>query len=119
MTADPLATVEHLDRRGAEARPEFLSDEGMRHAVIVAVDIDVIIEGGAHTFPLGIHVRGRWQRTHRGAVERLEHRAPRSRQLLERPIVQSMEQRADRGIEFLQAEEALMPQTREYPTTHQ
>ena len=119
VTGDALAPEEHLDGGGGEARPHAMADQGVRHAVVVAIDIDVVVEGDGAFLPLGEHVGRRRQRAHRRPVERLEDAAPGARQSLERTIVEVGQERSDRRVEFLQAEEALMAQPREHPAIHQ
>ena len=101
MARHPDTAMEHLDRGGAEARPEFLAHQRMRYAVVMPIDIEVIIEGGAHTFPLGVDIRCRRQRPHRRPIQRLEHKAPGTGQLLERPLVQFDEQWPDGCVQLL------------------
>ena len=54
MAGDALAAEEHLDRGGGEARPDAMADEGVRHAVVMPIDIDVVIEGDGALLPLGV-----------------------------------------------------------------
>lgn len=61
VTRHTLTAVEDLDRRRAEAGLQLLTDQCVRHAVVVMIDIDVIIEGSAHSFPFGIDIRSRGQ----------------------------------------------------------
>jgi len=111
--------MEHLDRGGGEPCPHAVADQGVRHAVVMPIDIDVVIEGDNAFLPLGEHVRCRWQSTHRRPVERIEDTAARPRQSLERPIVEVGQQRADRAVKLLEAKEALMAQARKEPAIHQ
>ena len=102
MTADSLAAVEHLDRGGGEARPQLLSDERVRDAVIMAVDLDVVVEGGAHAFPLGIDVRASSASARiagRSRDSNIERRDPGS--FWNDRSFSRCEQRADRGIQFV------------------
>ena len=119
MAGHALAAEEHFDGGGGEARPHAVADQGVRYAVVMPIDIDVVIERDGALLPLGEHVRRRRQSAHRRPVERLEDAAPRARQSLERSIVEVSQQRADRAVEFLEAEEALMPQPREDPAIDQ
>jgi len=57
VNGDALAFAEQLDGMGGDARVELLSDQPVRHRVIVPVDVDVIIGRDATDPPLGIFVR--------------------------------------------------------------
>ncbi len=83
------------------------------------IDIDVVVEGDGQLLPFSEHVRCGRQRAHRRPVEGLEDAAAGARQALERPIVQFHQQRPDRGIQLIEAEEALMSQPRQNPAIHQ
>ena len=67
---------EDLHGGGRVARPHRVADECMRHAVVVPIDIDVVVEGDGALFPLGVHVRVHRQWPHRRAIEGLEDAAP-------------------------------------------
>src|SRR5260370_14088621 len=41
---DALTLAEQLDRAGGDARLDLLADQPMRHRVVVAVDIDMVVE---------------------------------------------------------------------------
>src|SRR5829696_8887111 len=56
MGGDPLALGEHLDGSPGHPRFDGLASEAIRHAVIMAVDIDMIIDADATDAPLGEQV---------------------------------------------------------------
>lgn len=76
VTRDPLAAEEHFDGGSGEACPHAVADQGVRYAVVMPIDIDVVIEGDNALLPLGEHVRRCRQSAHRRPVERLEDAAP-------------------------------------------
>ena len=119
MRGHALAPEERLHGAGAEARPDRVADQRVRHAVIVPIDIDVIVEGDEALLPLGEDIGCGRQRSHRRPVEGLEDAAPRARQALERAIVELTEQRSDSGVELIETEEALLAQPRQHPAIDQ
>lgn len=78
MSGHAMAAQEHVHGGGREACPHTMADEGVRHAVVVVIDVDVVVEGDRALLPLGVHVRTRGQGAHGGTIERLEDTAPRS-----------------------------------------
>jgi hypothetical protein len=108
-----------LDGARAVARPHLVPDQRMRHAVVVPVDLEVVVEGDPHRLPLGVDVRRRRQRAHRRTIQCLEHAQSAPGQLLEGARVQVGEQRHDRLIELPEAEEAMVTQPRQDPALDQ
>ena len=53
----PLAFLERLHRMGGQPDIEFLAQEPKRHAVVVFVDLDMIIDVDGGHFPLGVLVK--------------------------------------------------------------
>lgn len=53
MGGDPLAAEEAFDRTGGGAQLELLFDQAVRHAVVVAVELDVIVDADQHLLPGG------------------------------------------------------------------
>ena len=112
---DALVAVEDLDRVGRVADLDLLADQLVRHAVDVVLDRHVIVDVDAASLPLREDVtRGR-QGPQRLAVELLVEDAAADAQLLHRPVVELVEQDADRGVERTELEEGLVAQTGEYP----
>ena len=56
MRGDALALVEDLDGARGQARLDLLADEAVRHGVVVALDVDVVVERDAAQAPLGVDV---------------------------------------------------------------
>ena len=81
MGGDPLAVVETFDRGGGDAHLDLLLHQAVRDAVVVAVDVDVVVDVDDRRLPLGEFVaRGR-QRLHRRAVDGLEGALARARRV--------------------------------------
>src|SRR3954453_14519507 len=90
----------------------------MWHRVVMALDVDVIIERQAADAPFGIHECLRWQRRQRRLVQLLEQLAAADAELAHRPGIEGLDRRRDRRIELSQREEPLMAQTRQNPALH-
>jgi len=83
MTGDPATFGQHFDGAAGDAQFDFLAHQGMRHAVIVAVVLDVVIDIDAGTLPFGQHEPRRWQRPEVGCIQLREGVRPASWQFLE------------------------------------
>jgi hypothetical protein len=66
-----------VDRRRRQADLDGGVDQGVRDGVIVAVDLDVIIDVDARVAPVGVDVAIAWERLQRRPIKLLEERAPR------------------------------------------
>ena len=119
MHGHPLAFEEALDRGGGKAHLELVAHQAMRDAVIVAVDLDVIVDVHDRALPLGELVACRRKRRHGGAINRGKGARPRAFELLERAVVQIDKQFADRRVEFGECEERAVSEPRENPALHQ
>ena len=115
MAGDPLAAMEDLDRGGGDPRLDLLADQLVRHAVVVLGDLDMVVEVDPAALPLGVFVGFGRQRLQRRPVELLEERPPAGAPAAHRPVVEIVEQGADRGVEIGQREEAPVPQPRQNP----
>ena len=58
MGGDPFTAVEELDGVGADAGVELEFHQLIRNAVVVAFDLDVVVDVDAHFLPGGEDVRG-------------------------------------------------------------
>ena len=86
----------------------------------MALVLDVVIDArDERALELGVFERGGRQWPQHRALERLEPRAPAALELLERPVVQVLQELADRSVELSQAIEAPMTQPREDPALYQ
>ena len=54
MGGDALAAMEELDGRGADPRVHDFVDEGVGDGVVVAMDLDVVVDVDAGHFPLAV-----------------------------------------------------------------
>ena len=115
MHRDALALAEQLDGVGGDARVELLADQPMRHRVVMAVDVDVIIEPDPPQPPLGIFVGLGRQRLQRRAVELEEQIAAADAQAAHRAGIEIGDQLADRLVQLGEREETAVPEARQYP----
>ena len=69
MRGDPLALGEDLDGPTGQSDLDGFACEAIGHAVIMAIDVDVIIDADPAGAPLGEHIGLDRQRLQRGAVE--------------------------------------------------
>ena len=110
-----LAAIEDLDRVRGVADLDLLADQLERHAIDVALDLDVVVDVGAAQLPVRQDVaRGR-QGPERRPVDLLVEGAAADAQLLHRPVVELVEQDADRGVQRAELEEGLVAEAGEYP----
>jgi len=112
MTGNALAAMENLDGRGGDPRFDLLTDQLVRHAVEVLGDLDMVIEVDPAALPLGVFVGFGRQGLQRRPVELVIQRPPAGSPAAHRPVVEIIEQRADRRIKVGQREEAPVPQPR-------
>ena len=115
MAGDPAAAMEQFDDRHRQAHINLLAGKAVRHRVVVAGDIDMVVDADTGHLPLGKLIARRRQRPHGRPVKLVEYRLAATRQLLVRSRVQGAEQRAYAPIEFVKAEEALVAQLGQNP----
>ena len=88
-----------------EAHVDFAPDQGVRDGVVVALDLDVVVDVDPRLLPLGEHVALGGKGAKGGTVELLEQCTPRARELAERAVVEPLEERRDGCVELSQREE--------------
>jgi hypothetical protein len=115
MHGDPGAAGQHLHRGGRHAQLDLLANQPVRHAVVVAIEFDVVVDVHADALEAGDGHTGRRQRPKLGALQRQEGRVAAAGQLLEGTAVQLGQQLADGGVQLAQAEEAPVAQPRQDP----
>ena len=115
MAGHALAAVQALHGVGGEAHVELAPGEGVRDGVVVPADLDVVVDVDPDLLPLGEHVALGGQRAKRGAVELLEQRAPRPRELAERARVEPLKELGNRSVELGQREQRAMTKRSQYP----
>ncbi len=113
VRGDARALVQDLTHGGRQPYVHRRAHERIRHAVAMLLHRDVIVDVHFRRAPLGILVTRRRQWTQCGTIRGLEEGASRARQFLERPLVQRVQALTQRGIQFRERREAVMPQRRE------
>lgn len=107
--------MQQFDSAGCDARVELETDQRVRHAVAVFVDLDVIVDVNRHCLEARELVGLCRQRLQCRRVQLGECAGATSRQLLERPLIQVLEQRADRLIDRVDRLKPVMTQARHDP----
>ena len=119
MRGDPLALGEDLDGPTGQPDLDGFAREAIGHAVIMAIDVDVIIDADPASAPFGEHIGLDRQRLQHGAVEFYEELAPCHAEAPDRPlIVDADQQPTDRFVQCRQAVEALITKPTQYPALH-
>ena len=118
VSGDAHAGMEQLDRLVDDARLDGFAHQSIRHAVEVAVHLDVVVEPGAATAPLRVDVGLRRQPQQGGLLQSLEQRSAACAEVAHGPAVEVSDQLPDRGVKLGQREEPPVPQTGQHPTLH-
>jgi len=103
MAGDTLALVKQLDGALGDARLDLLAQQAVRHRVVMAVDVDVIVERDAALAPLGVDVGLDRQSSERRPIELVEQLATTDAEAPHRPVVELAEQcfdLVDAGLEI-------------------
>ena len=87
MGGYPLALQETLDGVGAHSHVKFFSNELERHAVVMALDLDVIVDIDRGHSPLGILVGFFGKRPCLGAIKQIKELAAGLLYLAQHPVV--------------------------------
>src|SRR5712671_2623886 len=115
MDGDAIALMEKLDGPRGDPRPQRLTQQRMRHRVVVLLDLDVIIEAGLALLPFGVDVRLCWERLQGRSVCRVEQSAPARAQMPRHSVVECYEALPDRRVQLRQREEPAVPELGDDP----
>ena len=115
VAGDAGVLVEALHRGRGVAQVDLFADQPVGNAVVVALELDVIVDVHGGPLPLGELVGLCGQRLEFGPVDLLEGLTPAAGQLLEGPEVELFQQLGDAPVELSQAEEALVADARQDP----
>ena len=119
MAATRLPWKKHSTVVAVEAHVDLLPHQPVRDAVVVAVDVDVVVDVDDRRLPLGEFVaRGR-QRLHRRPVDGLEDARREPWSFLNGRVLRSTSNVADGGVELFEAEELAIAQPRQNPALGQ
>ncbi len=115
VDGDPFAFAEQLDGMGGDARVELLTDQPVRHRVIVPVDVDVIIGRDAADPPFGVFVGLGGERLERRAIEFQEQIAAADAEAAHRAGIEIDDEFGDRLVQLTEREETAVPEARQDP----
>jgi hypothetical protein len=102
--------VQDLHRRRREAHLDRLTNQRVRHAVVVPLDLDVVVDVHARLLPLGEGVGRRGQRQQRRPLHLLEELSTIALHLLEGAAIELLEEPGDLLVQLVQAGEGVIPQ---------
>ncbi len=115
MGGHPAVFKEDLHGLGGEAHLDLLAHELVRHAVAVAVDLDMVVDVHASLCPLGKLVGGCRKRLKGGLIDALEELAPTLSDFLHGTAVELEEFVFDGSIQLSDGEKCVVPQSGQNP----
>ena len=92
MGSHSVASEEGFHGMLGEPDVELMFDQGIGHRVVMAIDLDVIIDVDPGPFPVGIDVRLNRERLQRRFIQALEARTPAAGKFLERVSIEFFQQ---------------------------
>jgi hypothetical protein len=119
VAGNPVATVQGLDRMRGDAQLQGQADQGVGHAVAVALKLDMAVDVHAHRledrpFP-GLHRQGDQGR----GVNLGKYAGTAAGQLLKRALVEPLQQGLNGVVDLLHAGKLEFTQARQYPALDQ
>jgi hypothetical protein len=114
-----LVRCKTLQQAVGDAQLDLGTDEPVRNAVVVGLELDVIVDVDLGRLPDADGIPGGGQRSQRRSVALFEGTAPAAGQLLEGPPVQVDDQLGDGTVQFGQTEEPAVAQACEDPSLHE
>ncbi len=115
MGRNALAITEDFDRLLGHARPNLLAQQLVGHGVMAPVDLDMVVEPDRALLPLRIDVRGCGQGFERRPLQVIKELPAAGAEMPRDAIVEPIDQRADRRVQFGQREEPPVAQPRHDP----
>ena len=110
-----LAMMEDLDRPGGEPDPDLLAQQAVRRRIIMPVHLDVVVEPNGALLPFREDEGLGGQRPQGSPLDPLEQVSAAGSEMPGHPIVQAIEEAADRSVHLGQREEPLIAQPRHDP----
>jgi hypothetical protein len=102
MGGDPLVPVEYLDGGGGQAGLDLLAEQGVRDAVEVLLDFDVVVDADPAPLPFRVDVGSGRQRPQGRAFQLVEQLPSAEPKMTHEPVVQVIEQSPDRHVELFE-----------------
>ena len=118
MAGDASAAVEAFNGVGGAAHVHLFFDERMGHGVVMALDLDVVVDMDPRLFPLGVFVGLDRQGAQRRLVQLLKQGAPAARQFPEGAVVERLKQGPDGAVQLGQGEALTVAQRSQDPALH-
>src|SRR5713226_6042163 len=119
MRGDALAAMEDLDGRRGQAGVDVCVDQRVGDGVVMAVELDVIVDADAGADPpVAVDEGLRRKRAERGPIQLLEELAPAGAVEAHRPGIEIREELGDAGVEGGEGEEGLVTEASEDPPLH-
>jgi hypothetical protein len=116
MGGDALAAMKDFDGRRGQAGVDMLVHERVGGGVVMAVELDVIVDVDAGAdLPVAVDEGVRGERAERWLIQALEELAAAGPVEPHRPRVEIREQLGDAGVEGGEGEEGLVPEPGEDP----
>src|SRR5260370_38948009 len=115
MRSQPHAAVEDFQSLPSQVHVDLLLHQRVRHAVIMPLHFDVIVDVDAGGLPLTELITRSRQWLQRRLVQLCEQRRTAALAFPERPLIESHQQLADGLVDFTQREELALAQGRDYP----
>src|SRR5664279_4021455 len=116
MAGHPAASDEDLDRARTDADIGPLAHELVWNAVVVAVDLEVVVDADLGPLPGRELVGPVRQRLQRRSIDREKDASPGAFELSEGPVVEPLESLSDRRVGLDNREERAIAQGRKDPT---
>ena len=105
MAGHAFAFSEGLHGVGGQPNLELFALQFMRHAVVVIVDFDVVVDADGGDLPLGVFVSFLWQWQSVGLIEQNKEFAARLFEFAQRSVIQTLQQFTNGRIEIGQGVE--------------
>lgn len=116
MRGNALALVEDLNRACGKPHFDLGADKAMRNAAVVVSDLDMIVDADASDAPLGEDVRAGRQGLQRRPIDLVEQMPARYAEPADRAfVIEPVQHRANRCIEFGEAVEDAVAQAPDKP----
>lgn len=111
----PLAAMQQLHPASRQPRLQHLADQGLRHAVAVAIDLHVLVDVHPHRLVAGVLPGLGRQRLQRRRVQLGKRIRAAAGQLLERLGIELRQQRLDGVVDVVHALEAVVTNPHQNP----
>ena len=119
MGGDALPFKIYLNRACSDPCPQLLLQKLMRHRVVMAANIDMVIKARAALLPFGVNVRVNGQRLQRRAIQAFKQIAAAGTEMAGNLTVELIQQWSDGGVHLIKTKETLVAQPCQNPALGQ